>query len=195
MRKLFLSLVSVLASTSLMFGVAAAQSSSCTIDNTGPDSTNTCKVSEDKDVTINCTNKADVVFINKQQASSGDSLVLNNTNGGYATSGNAQNYNSTDGKLDVSCGPAKVAVSPTPSPTPTPTPSSPTSSSSTTTAPAPAAAAQTPAGGQGAGQAAVLPATGSNSIAVSATIASVVLATIAAASRFAFSAYQRLAVK
>jgi hypothetical protein len=106
MRKLFLSLVSVLASTSLMFGVAAAQSSSCTIDNTGPDSTNTCKVSEDKDVTINCTNKADVVFINKQQASSGDSLVLNNTNGGYATSGNAQNYNSTDGKLDVSCGPS-----------------------------------------------------------------------------------------
>jgi hypothetical protein len=190
MRRIVLSLTSVLASSTLMFGVAAATDSSCSIDNTGPDSTNTCTVSEDNSVTIKCKNDVDVVFINNQQASSGDSLVLNNTNGGYATSGNAQNFNTVDGKLDVSCAKAATTTSPAPTPAPASTPVA-----------APVAAAQpAPAGGQGQGQeqtpkAQALPNTGSNSVLTTATIATVAVGMLAALGRAGFSAYKFFNIK
>jgi uncharacterized surface anchored protein len=190
MRRVFLGLVSVLAYTSLTFGVAAAATSGCDVVNTGPNSNNTCTVTNSNDLKVTCTNKADVVFVNNQDASSGSVTLQNNTNGGYAYSGNAVNTNSTTGKLNVSCG-AKTAVAPTPAPTPTPTPS-PTPSSSSSVSPAPAAAKSSqPAGGQGAAQAAALPNTGSNSLVATATIASVVLAVVAVGARVAFSAFQR----
>jgi hypothetical protein len=91
MRRFFLGLTSVLASASLMFGVASAASSNCSVVETGPNSNNTCN--------------------------SGNATIENNTNGGYAYSGSAVNTNSTTGKLDVSCG-AKTASSASPSPTP-----------------------------------------------------------------------------
>jgi hypothetical protein len=190
MRRIILSLTSVLASSTLMFGVAAADSS-CSIDNTGPDSTNTCTVSGNNSVTIKCKNDVDVVFINNQQASSGDSLVLNSTEGGYATSGNAQNFNSTDGKLDVSC--AKAAAAPSPAPAPAPAPEA-----APVAAPV-APAQQAPAGGQGQGQQApkaqALPNTGSNSALTTATIATVAVGMLAAVSRAGFSAYKFFNIK
>jgi hypothetical protein len=189
MRRIVLSLTSVLASSTLMFGVAAAADTSCSIDNTGPDSTNTCTVSDENSVTIKCKNDVDVVFINNQQASSGDSLVLHNTNGGFATSGNAQNFNSTDGKLDVSCAKA-VTESPAPAPAPAPE-SAPVA--------APVASAQpAPAGGQGQAQAPkvqALPDTGNNSALTTATIATVAVSLAATAARFGFSAYKSFGIK
>jgi hypothetical protein len=190
MRRIFLGLVSVLAYTSLTFGVAAAATSGCDVVNTGPNSNNTCSVTQDNNLKVTCTNNADVVFVNNQNANSGNVTLENNTNGGYAYSGNAVNTNSTTGKLDVSCG-AKTAVAPAPTPAPTPTPSPSTSSP----APAPVAASPTqakPAGGQGAAsQAAALPNTGSNTLVATATIASVVLTVAAIGSRVAFSAFRR----
>jgi hypothetical protein len=182
MRKLFLALASVLASASLMFGVAAAATTDCSIVDTGPNSSNTCTVTESNDLKVTCKNEADVVFVNNQSASSGNVTLQNNTNGGFAYSGNAVNTNQTTGKLDVSCGP-KVAVTPTPAPAPTPTP--------TPTPPA--------AGGQGQGQVQAqptqaapkaLPNTGNSTLATAAVVSSVALGLGAVAARFGVSAYR-----
>jgi hypothetical protein len=187
MRRIFLSLSSVLASTTLMFGVASAQSTGCDIVNTGPNSTNTCSVSDNNSLKVTCKNNTDVVFVNNQTANSGDVTLQKNTNGGYAYSGNAVNTNSTTGKLDVSCG-AKVTSAPAPAPTPTPTPA-PTASAS--------ASQSTPAGGQGqaAAKAQALPETGSNT-AVSTTVAAASILGIAAiAARLGFSAYRHFSLR
>jgi hypothetical protein len=183
MKKMFLAITSVLASASLMMGVAAATSADCSIVNTGPDSNNKCSVVEENSLKITCNNNTDVVFVNNQSANSGSVTLESNTNGGYAYSGSAVNTNETTGKLNVSCAP-KVASAPTPVPAPTPAP---------------------PAGGQGggAGQAqpaaqpapAVLPNTGSNTLATTAIVSTVVLGIGAAAARFGVSAYRFFAVK
>jgi hypothetical protein len=191
MRRLFLGIVSVLASSSLMFGVAAAQSTDCSIVNTGPNSNNSCTVTNNNDIKVTCKNEADVVFVNNQSANSGSVTLENNTNGGFAYSGNAVNTNTTTGKLDVSCGP-KVASSPTPAPTPVPTPS-----------PQPAAA-----GGQGAAASQpqpqsqsvaaapkALPNTGSASPVAPAAMAITGLGIIAAIARFGVAAYRHFSLK
>jgi hypothetical protein len=197
MRRIFLSLTSVLASTTLMFGVASAQSTSCDIVNTGPNSTNICSVSDNNNLKVTCKNNTDVVFVNNQSANSGDVTLQKNTNGGYAYSGNAVNTNSTTGKLDVSCG-AKVASAPAPAPTPTPAPSPSTSTSTSTSKPAsPAASQSTEEGGQGqaASSAQALPETGSNT-AVSTTIAAAsILGVVAVAARLGFSAYRHFSLR
>jgi hypothetical protein len=191
MRRIFLSLASVLASTALMFGVASAQSTGCDIVNTGPNSTNTCSVSDNNSLKVTCKNNTDVVFVNNQTANSGDVTLQKNTNGGYAYSGNAVNTNSTTGKLDVSCG-AKVASAPAPAPTPTPTPTpspSPTASAS--------ASQSTPAGGQGqaAAKAQALPNTGSNTAVSTTVAAATILGIIAIAARLGFSAYRHFSLR
>jgi hypothetical protein len=196
MRRIVLSLTSVLASSTLMFGVAAATGPSCVIRDTGPHSFNECTDTTTNKTTITCNNKVDVVFHNNQQASSGNSLVIDNTNGGSATSGNASNSNDTSANLDVSCG-AKTAteVSPTPAPVPAP---------EAAPVAAPVAAQSAPTGGQGQGQgqaqgqapkAQALPETGGNSALTTATIATVVVGMFAAVTRAGFSAYKFFNIK
>jgi hypothetical protein len=199
MRRIFLAIASVLASVSLMFGVAAAQSTGCSIVNTGPNSNNECTTTDNNNIKVTCTNKADVVFVNNQSANSGSVTLEKNTNGGYAYSGDAVNTNSTTGQLDVSCG-AKVASSPAPAPAPTPAPPAATPTSASSSQPAggqgggsPAPAPQAQSSGQT--QAAVLPNTGSDSAASIATIATSILALTAFGARAAFSSYRRFALK
>jgi hypothetical protein len=186
MRRIVLSLTSVLASSTLMFGVAAAAEPSCVIRDTGPHSYNECTDTSTNKTTITCTNKVDVVFHNNQQASSGNSLVIDNTNGGSASSGDATNNNDTNANLDVSCGPKEVAESPAPAPESAPVA-------------APVASAQpAPAGGQGQAQAPkvqALPDTGNNSALTTATIATVAVSLAATAARFGFSAYKSFGIK
>jgi hypothetical protein len=190
MRRIFLGLTSVLASTSLMFGVAAAQSTGCDVVNTGPNSKNTCTVSDNNSLKVTCKNDADVVFVNNQSANSGNVTIQKNTNGGYAYSGNAVNSNSTTGQLDVSCG-TKPASAPAPAPAPTPAP---------TPAPAPAPAAQpavATAGGQGqaAPKAQALPETGNNAAVSTIVAAASIIGLAAIASRLGFSAYRHFSMK
>jgi hypothetical protein len=85
MRRFFLGLTSVLASASLMFGVASAASSNCSVVETGPNSNNTCNVTDSNNLKVTCKNNADVVFVNNQSTNSGNATIENNTNGAVAT--------------------------------------------------------------------------------------------------------------
>lgn len=188
MKKILLSIATFLASAGMMGGLAAAANSSCSIQNTGGNSNNTCTLTNQNDLKITCNNKADVVAVNNQNASSGNSVVLNNTNGGFAVSGSATNVNKTSGKLDVKCVSAQQAKA-------LPT------ISKTTTPPAGGRGA----GGQGAGAStsqqsptaapSALPNTGSDSLAVAATISVVSLAALAVASRVGMAAYRHFSLK
>jgi hypothetical protein len=178
MRKIVLAIISTLTSAGLMLGVAAAQTSDCNIVNTGPNSNNTCTIKDENDLNIKCNNNVDVVFVNGQSAGSGEVTLTNNTNGGYAYSGNAVNTNSTTGKLDVSCG-AKEAAAPAPAPTPAPA-----------AVPVAAAAQPTPAP-----QAQALPSTGNNSLVASSMVVSAVVLVGAFAARLALSVYRKAALK
>jgi hypothetical protein len=178
MRRILLAVLSTITSAGLMFGVAAAQSSSCSVIDTGPNSKNTCEVSNNNTIKVSCNNSADVVFVNGQSANSGSVNVTNNNSGGYAYSGNAVNKNSTTGKLDVSCA-AKTAAAPTPSPTTSPAGCQGAASAKPTT----------PA------QAQSLPNTGSSLSAKSSITAAVIIVAVALGARFGLSAYRRLALK
>jgi hypothetical protein len=184
MRKVFLSLATVLASSSLMVGAAAALDPVCTLQDSGPDSYNECEVTSNNTTTIHCNNELDVVIINNQKSASGDATIDNNTNGGSATSGDVENSNDTAADVDVSCGP-KVE----------------TEEAEETPAPVVAAVVTPPAptGGQGQAQAQApkvqaLPETGNNSAITLATIATVTVGLASAAARFGFSAYKSLQV-
>lgn len=185
MKKILLPIATLLASVGLMGGLAAAADSSCSIQNTGGNSNNTCTVTDQKDLKITCNNKADVVAVNNQTASSGNSVVLNNTNGGYAVSGSSTNVNKVSGKLDVKCVSAQQAKSLTPIAKTTPP------------------AGGRGAGGQGAASSAqaptaapsALPNTGSDTFAEVATISAASLAGLAIVSRLGLAAYHRFSLK
>jgi hypothetical protein len=187
MRRFFLGLTSVLASASLMFGVASAASSNCSVVETGPNSNNTCNVTDSNNLKVTCKNNADVVFVNNQSTNSGNATIENNTNGGYAYSGSAVNTNSTTGKLDVSCG-AKTASSASPSPTPV-------AATTPTSTPPAAQGGQGQAQQQPAAKAQALPETGSNGVVATVAIAASVLGAAAIASRLGFSAYRHFVLR
>jgi hypothetical protein len=191
MRRFFLGLTSVLASASLMFGVASAASSDCSLVNTGPNSNNTCTVTDSNNLKVTCTNSADVVFVNNQSTNSGNATLEKNTNGGYAYSGNAVNTNSTTGNLDVSCG-AKTASSPSPAPSPTPAPVAAATPSAT---PPAASGGSGQAQPQAAPKAQALPETGSNGTVAAVAIAASVLGVAATAARLGFSAYRHMSLR
>jgi hypothetical protein len=184
MRKVFLSLATVLASSSLMLGVAAA-APSCQLSDTGPDSFNECTNDETSTITITCKNNAEILTINGQVATSGSATVNSVTNAGSAQSGNASNINFDYTTADISCAPAEAAEE-TPAPAP---------------APVVAAVVTPPAstGGQGEAQQTpkvqALPETGNNSAITLATIATVTVGLASAAARFGFSAYKSFNVK
>lgn len=82
----------------------SAVDSSCTITNTGPDSNNTCTVSDK----YTCTVENDTVIIvdsnNQQVATSGNANNSGNTSGGTSTSGSATNSNGTTFNFTVTNG-------------------------------------------------------------------------------------------
>lgn len=158
-------------------GATAAAEQSCSLNTTGPDSTNTCKNTTKNTSTINCTNNVGVANINVQGSSSGDSTASNNTTSGNVTSGGASNSNSTSTSVDASCGRA-----------------------------APLSEPKAPVGGAGGGaptavtaskseaaKVASLPKTGANPLAISAVFAAVA-GGAALASRFAATALRRVAL-
>jgi hypothetical protein len=102
-------------------GVAAAESFSCTITNTGSGSVNTCVNEQNNTTTLFCSNDVDFNNSNVQKGQSGTVTLEGNGSGGSATSGNVSNENLTSAAVELGCG--EVAVTPTPE-TPT-TPSTP----------------------------------------------------------------------
>lgn len=89
-----------MATTALGLGVAAASTAS--IDNTGPDSHQSVKLTNSNTVNLRNHNHLGVNNNNDQHASSGDAKVRDNTTAGDATSGDASNSNdvSTDVTVD-----------------------------------------------------------------------------------------------
>ncbi|MDB5186567.1 MAG: hypothetical protein JWM07_39 [Candidatus Saccharibacteria bacterium] len=94
MKKLLLGLaIATLSLSGTSASVGATDS--CTISNTGPDSTNSCVVKEDFTCKVENDNKFTVINKNNQEATSGSAAVSGNTTGGSATSGSATNSNGT----------------------------------------------------------------------------------------------------
>lgn len=81
-----------MATVGLGMGVAAANEA--TIENTGPDSTNTVTVNNSQNATLSNNHSVTVSNENDQSASTGSATVDDNTTGGDATSGDAENTNS-----------------------------------------------------------------------------------------------------
>ena len=112
--KKFIKIVSS-AGAALAMSVAphvAAQSSSCTISNTGPGSNNTCTVDQNHNVTVTCENGVTVANGTVQTANSGNATVSGNTVSGTATSGDANNVNSVATDLAAFCAAAPAAANP-----------------------------------------------------------------------------------
>lgn len=99
MKKLLLGLaIAVLGLSGTNTSVGATDS--CTISDTGPNSSNSCVVKEDFECEVKNENDFEVVNKNTQEATSGKATVEDNTDGGDATSGSATNSNGT--VIDVS---------------------------------------------------------------------------------------------
>ncbi len=171
MRKLVQILAATVASFAMMGAVAGAQANACSIVNTGQGSNNSCTVNATNDLVVTCTNTANVVYVNGQSSNSGSVTLNNNTNGGYAYSGNAVNQNSSNTALDVGCAAKPAAATTT-------TPATGGMGGGSTTTPA----ANTPAS---------LPNTGTSSVAKVVTAATAVLASLALATSFAFGGLRR----
>lgn len=101
MKKLSKLIAAVVLALGLSTAVASAQS--CTIENTGPDSNNSCTVNETSNTNINCSNDAAVINANNQNSQSGDAETDSNTTGGSSTSGSANNSNDTNTNVSQEC--------------------------------------------------------------------------------------------
>lgn len=115
MKKLLLGLaiaVAGLSGTSASVGAT----DSCSISNTGPDSTNSCVVKDDFTCKVENDNKFTVINNNNQEATSGDAKVSDNTSGGGATSGSATNSNGTVIDVTITNGGCVVAAVTPPAP-------------------------------------------------------------------------------
>lgn len=115
MKKLLLGLaiaVAGLSGTSPSVGAT----DSCSISNTGPDSTNSCVVKDDFTCKVENDNKFTVINNNNQEATSGDATVSGNTSGGGATSGSATNSNGTVIDVTIDNGGCVVAAVTPPAP-------------------------------------------------------------------------------
>lgn len=76
-------------------GIAGASSATASLNNTGPHSLNTINNTLSSRVRVNNDNHVSLHNYTTQQAYTGDATVHGNTNGGNATSGAANNTNST----------------------------------------------------------------------------------------------------
>lgn len=80
-------------------GVVSAED--CTIENTGPGSTNVCETENEYTCTVNEDNSVTINLNGEQVATSGDATSGGNTSGGGATSGSATNENGTTFEFDI----------------------------------------------------------------------------------------------
>jgi hypothetical protein len=143
---------------------------SCSINNTGPNSFNSCEENEDHSVTITCTNGVRVTNDNTQTANSGLVVVSGNTSGGNGTSGDATNASQTALQLATNCGAAAVTTTtPTPPTTPAATPA--VAGASTTVK--------------------SLPKTGNDNAPAQLALAALSMGTLAAAAQIAVKVYRR----
>lgn len=194
MKRYMRGFVAIVATLSLMSGVAGAQevpedcSGAIVISNTGPDSTNEVKCVSATDIKVVCKNNIYVVNDNSQTAGSGDATTGGNTTGGNAISGNATNENGATVRIGASCGEQPAAVVTPEAPKPGMGSVTPTS--------------QQPAGGAGAitpTQAPVavttLPNTSSNPALDGALIAGSSLTGLLIASQLGIAAYRRFALR
>ena len=180
----------------LVFGVSAPSASAldCTISNTGPDSDNTCQSIEDFRCTVDNDNNVTVYNKDGQVAETGDAIGVDNTNAGSATSGDANNSNSTVVEGTIKNNTCVIAAPTTV--TPPSTPVTPVTPSETVT---PSAA--TPSGGAGAITPVAAPKTaapvalpntsGSSTFGIVASIVSL-LGLVALGARFAVATYANI---
>jgi hypothetical protein len=117
MNKLTKVLLTVSLTPVLSMGVAAADSATCTIYDTGSNSFNSCNINSDRAARVICDNNIYILDNNNQYAGTGDVTVTSNGDGGNVVSGKAKNNNDVSVSIGASC----VAVTPAPSPTPAPT--------------------------------------------------------------------------
>lgn len=92
----------------------AAQQSSCVITDTGNASVNSCEINEGSTTYYYCANDATINSTNVQNAESGNVIVVDNTSGGDAESGDASNVNITDIALELNCAVPAVTETTTP---------------------------------------------------------------------------------
>lgn len=121
MKKLVMFGLAAVLGAGLFSGVAAATdnagdrgSQRCEIHQTGPESTNTCGISDE--VVVVCDNDNEVVVNtdNDQDAESGDAENNGNTSGGNSTTGDTINRNSTivESAIENNCGEVAAANKP-----------------------------------------------------------------------------------
>jgi hypothetical protein len=186
MKKIVRFAAAVVTGIGLSAGVVSAQSSTCTITNTGPDSVNSCTVNDSNVVTITCINGVTATNINVQSAVSGSATVSGNTISGTATSGDAANVNNVATELAQYCAQAPN----------TPTPSQPPAGGNQ-------GGSQQGAGGQGGGvvagasttRVAALPRTGVNSTVNNLGLATAAAGMLGLAAQAGVMAYRRRAFK
>ena len=199
----------IIMAVTLLSGVAvgtAEAAVNCTIRGTGPGSTNTCTYQNDDTVDYTCNIDGSVTNDNDQTVTSGEAAVIDNTNGGGASSGDVSNSNSTLTELVASCAAAvcnddcstdnggNPTTPPAPNPTPTPTPNP-------TTNPTPTPPA---VGGMGGGEVssavttaprvAALPETGENDALLNAAAVTGGIGTLAVLAQLGTVLYRRRAL-
>lgn len=172
MKKIAKLLAATGLAVSLFGGVAAAQTSCSITNGNGSGANNTCTISNNFTVSVNCSNGIQASFANSQTATSGSASANGNTLVGNVSSGNATNAANFANQLAAYC-----AAAPAANPNPTPTP---------------------PAGGQGGGRVSgtstnvtALPKTGANDALIVAGAAVLGLGVVAIASQAAVRVYGR----
>lgn len=90
------------ASSAAKLAPAPANNNSATIENTGPDSKNIVKISNESSFRVTNENNVSVSNTNSQTATSGKATVAGNTTGGDAVSGNASNTSATTMTFKIS---------------------------------------------------------------------------------------------
>lgn len=117
MKRVIQFLSSILLVVGISAGLASAETTTCTISNTGQGSVNVCSTSTEESVEVTCENNIYVVTDNSQTSSSGGANNSGNTNGGSAITGNATNENNQVVKIGSSCGTAATTTASTTTPT------------------------------------------------------------------------------
>ncbi len=173
-----------LAALSLLLSVSTATvgaqaANTCSLSNTGPNSTNTCVDNTNNTVTVTCANGVTVANGNVQTTSSGTANVSGNTISGSATSGDTANVNAVATDLSQFCAAAPAAAAPVGG-----------QGGGSTTAATPA-----PAGGQGAASVKALPATGASETVRDLAIGVAAISLVAVSAQVAVSGYRRFALK
>jgi len=96
--------INVVVAAILLAGLAVPAASASTIENTGPDSVNVIKETNENECKVDNDNDVEVDNDNDQNAGSGDAETDGNNNGGNAGSGDAGNENTTGTDVTIDNG-------------------------------------------------------------------------------------------